>query len=52
MNSFVLGFWLLPLGGWGLYAGATPSLFVASLVNGVIAVIAFYALRNTKLINK
>ena len=26
--------------------------FVASLVNGVIAVIAFYALRNTKLINK
>ena len=52
LNSFVLGFWLLPLGGWGLYTGATPSLFVASLVNGVIAVIAFYALRNTKLINK
>ena len=52
LNSFVLGFWLLPLGGWGLYTGATPSLFVASLVNGVIAVIAFYALRNIKLINK
>ena len=52
LNSFVLGFWLLPLGGWGLYTGATPSLFIASLVNGIIAVIAFYALRNTKLINK
>lgn len=52
LNSFVLGFWLLPLGGWGLYTGATPSLFVASLVNGIIAVVAYYALRNTKLINK
>lgn len=52
LNSFVLGFWLLPLGGWGLYVGATPSLFVASLVNAVIAAVAYYALRNTKLINK
>lgn len=52
LNSFVLGFLLLPLGGWGMYVGATPSLFVASIVNAAIAAIAFYALRNTKLINK
>ncbi len=52
LNSFGLALWLLPLGGWGLYVANIVPLLVASAVNAIIAAIAYFALRNTKLINK
>jgi len=51
LNSFVLGLVVVPIGGWGMYAAATPSLLVAAVVNLVIAAVAYYAVRNSKLLN-
>lgn len=51
LNSFVLGLVVLPIGGWGMYVAAVPSLLVASVVNLVIAAVAYYAVRNSKLLN-
>ncbi|MEA5049999.1 MAG: ECF transporter S component [Oscillospiraceae bacterium] len=52
LNSFGLALWLLPIGGWALYVANIVPLLVASAVNAIIAAIAYYSLRNTKLINK
>lgn len=52
LNSFGLALWLLPLGGWGLYVANIVPLLIASAINAAIAAIAYFALRNTKLINK
>ena len=52
LNAFAVGLWLLPIGGWGLYVANLVSLSVASAVNAIIAGIAYYSLRNTKLVNK
>ncbi len=51
LNSFALGLIVLPIGGWGMYLGAVPSLLVAAVVNLVIAAVAYYAVRNSKLLN-
>jgi len=51
LNSFVLGLIVLPIGGWGMYVAAVPSLLVAAVVNTVIAAVAYYAVRNSKLLN-
>ena len=52
LNSFGLAFWLLPIGGWALYVANIVSLLVASAVNSIIAAIAYFSLRNTKLVRK
>ncbi len=51
LNSFALGLIVLPIGGWGMYVASVPSLLVAAVVNLVIAAIAYYAVRNSKLLN-
>ena len=43
---------LLPIGGWALYVANIVSLLVASAVNSIIAAIAYFSLRNTKLVRK
>ena len=52
LNAFAVGLWLLPIGGWALYVANLVPLLVAAAVNAVIAAIAYYSLRNTKLVNK
>ena len=51
LNSFALGLIALPLGGWGMYFAIIPSLLVASAVNTIIAGIAYFSLRNSRLLN-
>jgi riboflavin transporter len=51
LNSFGLGLIVLPIGGWGMYVASVPSLLVAAVVNLVIAAVAYYAVRNSKLLN-
>lgn len=51
LNSFGLGLIVLPIGGWGMYIASVPSLLVAAVVNLVIAAVAYYAVRNSKLLN-
>lgn len=51
LNSFGLGLMVLPIGGWGMYAATVPSLLVAAVMNLVIAAIAYYAVRNSRLLN-
>lgn len=51
LNSFGLGLIVLPIGGWGMYLAAVPSLLVGAAVNLVIAAVAYYAVRNSKLLN-
>ena len=51
LNSFGLGLIVLPIGGWGMYAASVPSLLVAAVVNLIIAAVAYYAVRNSKLLN-
>ena len=51
-NGLVVGLWLFPIGGVALYVANIIPLLVASAVNTIIAAIAYYSLRNTKLINK
>ncbi|WOQ18731.1 ECF transporter S component [Raineyella sp. W15-4] len=51
LNSFGLGLVVLPVGGWGMYVASVPSLLVGAVVNLVIATIAYYAVRNTRLVN-
>ena len=50
LNSFGGGLMALPLGGWGLYIALIPSLLVASAVNTAIAAIAFFSIRDSKLL--
>jgi uncharacterized membrane protein len=52
LNSVVTGLLLLPVGGWALYVANIIPLLVASAVNAIIAGVAFFAVRNTKLVNK
>lgn len=52
LNSFGLGLVVLPIGGWGMYIASVPSLLVAAAVNLVIAAIAYYAVRNSKLLTR
>jgi len=51
LNSFALGLIVLPIGGWAMYAASVPSLLVGAVVNIVIAAVAYYAVRNTRLVN-
>ena len=51
LNSVALGLIVLPIGGWGMYAAAVPSLLVAAVVNTVIAAVAYLAVRDSKLLN-
>lgn len=51
LNSFGLGLIVLPIGGWGMYLASVPSLLVAAVVNLIIAAVAYYAVRNSKLLN-
>lgn len=51
LNSFGLGLIVLPIGGWGMYLAAAPSLLIGAVVNLVIAAIAYYAVRNSKLLD-
>ncbi len=51
LNSVVLGLIVVPIGGWAMYAASVPSLLVAAVVNLVIAAVAYYAVRNSKLLN-
>jgi len=50
LNSFALGLIVLPIGGWGMYVAVLPSLLVGAVVNLVIAAVAYYAVRNSKLL--
>lgn len=50
LNSFAVGLWLLPLGGWGLYLANIVSLLVAAAINMVIAAVAYASVRNSKLL--
>lgn len=52
LNSVVTGLLLIPVGGWGLYVANIIPLLVASAVNAIIAGVAFFSIRNTKLVNK
>ena len=51
LNSFVLGLIVLPIGGWVMYVTMIPTLLAAAVVNLVIAAVAYYAVRNSKLLN-
>lgn len=51
LNSFVLGLIVLPLGGWGLYLAAVPSLLLGAVVNLVIAAVAYRAVRTSPLLS-
>lgn len=51
LNSFALGLLVLPIGGWGMYAAAVPSLLIGAAVNTIIAAIAYFAVRNSKLLD-
>ena len=51
LNSFGAGLMAVFVGGWGLYVAILPSLLFASVVNTIIAAIAFYSIRNSKLLN-
>ncbi|MDQ7992188.1 MAG: ECF transporter S component [Propionicimonas sp.] len=50
LNSVALGLIVLPIGGWGLYVAALPALFLGAVVNLVIAAVAYYAVRDSKLL--
>lgn len=50
LNSFVLGLVVLPLGGWGMYVAALPSLLVGAVLNLVIAGVAYRTVRNSPLL--
>jgi uncharacterized membrane protein len=50
LNSFGLGLIVLPIGGWGMYIAVIPSLLIAAAINSVIAAVAYYAVRNSKLL--
>lgn len=52
LNSVVTGLLLIPIGGWALYVANIIPLLVASAVNAIIAGVAFFSVRNTKLVNK
>lgn len=52
LNSVVTGLLLIPIGGWALYVANIIPLLVASAVNAIIAGIAYFSVRNTKLVNK
>lgn len=52
LNSAVTGLLLIPVGGVALYVANIVPLLVASAVNAIIAGIAFFSVRNTKLVNK
>ena len=51
LNSFGLGLVVLPVGGWGMYLAALPSLLLGAVVNLVIAAVAYYAVRNSMLLH-
>ena len=51
LNGFGGGLLAVLLGGWGLYFALLPSLLVASAMNTIIAAIAYYSVRNSKLLN-
>lgn len=51
LNSFGLGLIVLPIGGWGMYIASVPSLLIAAVVNLIIAAVAYYAVRNSTLLN-
>lgn len=51
LNSFGLGLIVVPIGGWAMYAAVIPSLLVASLINLTIAAIAYYAVRDSSLLD-
>jgi len=50
LNSFVLGLVVLPLGGWGLYLAAVPSLLVGAVLNLMIAGVAYRTVRRSPLL--
>lgn len=50
LNSVALGLIVLPLGGWGLYVAALPSLLVGSALNVVMAAVAYRTVRNSPLL--
>lgn len=50
-NSLGLGLILLPIGGWGMYLGAIPSLLLGAVVNLAIAALAYLSLRNSRLLD-
>ena len=45
------GLIVLPVGGWVMYVTMIPTLLAAAVVNLVIAAVAYYAVRNSKLLN-
>ena len=51
LNSFGVGLLLLPLGGWGMYLAVMPMLVVASAINVILAALAYFALKDSKLLN-
>ena len=51
LNAFGVSLVVLPMGGWGMYMAVWPSLLVAGSINVVIAGIAFFAVRNSKLLD-
>ncbi|WOP18269.1 ECF transporter S component [Raineyella sp. LH-20] len=51
LNSVGLGLVVLPVGGWGMYVAAVPSLLAGAVVNLVIAAVAYYAVRNTRFVD-
>lgn len=50
LNSVALGLIVLPLGGWGMYLAAVPSLLVGAAVNLVIAGVAYRTVRSSPLL--
>ncbi len=51
LNSFGLGLVVLPVGGWGMYVAAVPSLLLGAVVNLVIAAVAYRAVRGSTLLH-
>lgn len=51
LNSFGLALVVLPIGGWAMYVASLPSLLVGAAANLVIAAVAYYAVRDSKLLN-
>lgn len=50
LNSVALGLLVLPLGGWGMYLAAVPSLLLGAAVNLVIAAITYRTVRTSPLL--
>lgn len=50
LNSVALGLIVLPLGGWGMYVLALPSLLAGAAVNVTIAGIAYRTVRSSPLL--